>query len=102
MDENQNMINDSKTIAKIFNEHFSALGAKVQQKIPEVGGSFDSYLYKRSSNGKLVINSDDTTFFISPTKPKEISKLIDTLDPKNSSGPNGIPVKISFPFGCQN
>ena len=34
MDENQIMINDSKTIAKIFNDHFSALGAKVQQKNP--------------------------------------------------------------------
>ena len=75
MDDNQNVISDSKTISKIFNDHFSALGAKVQQKIPEVDGSFNSYLYKRSLNGKLVINPDGTTFFLSPTKPEEISKL---------------------------
>ena len=50
-------MSDSKIIAKIFNDHFSALGAKVQQKIPEVEGSFGSYLYKKSSNGKQVINS---------------------------------------------
>ena len=108
MDENQNMISDSNIIAKIFNDHFSALGAKVQQKIPEVEGSFNSYLHKRSSNGKLFINPDGKTFFLSPTNPDEISKLIDTLDPKKSTGPNGIPVfiikafKLFFPSGCQN
>ena len=98
MDENQNMINDSKTIARIFNDHFSALGAKVQQKIPDVEGSFNSYLYKKSSNGKLLINPNGATFFLSPTKPDEISKLIDRLDPKKSTGPNGIPVFIIKAF----
>ena len=98
MDDNQNVISDSNIIAKIFNDHFSALGAKVQQKIPEVEGNFNSYLYKRSSNGKLAINPDGKTFFLSPTKPEEISKLIDRLDPKKSTGPNGIPVFIIKAF----
>ena len=36
MDENQNIISDKKIIAEIFNDHFSALGAQVQQKIPVI------------------------------------------------------------------
>ena len=34
MDENNNIISNPETIANVFNDHFSALGAKVQQKIP--------------------------------------------------------------------
>ena len=47
-------------------------------------------------------------FYHQQTNPDEISKLIDTLDPKKSTGPNGIPVfiikalKYFFPSGCQN
>ena len=66
MDDNQNIISDSKTIAKIFNDHFSALGAKVQQKIPVVEGNYNSYLYKRSSNGKQTINPEGLIFTFSP------------------------------------
>ena len=98
MDENQNVISDSRTIGTIFNDHFSALGAKVQQKIPEAEGSYNSYLYKSSTNGKLFINPEGNTFFLSPTKPEEISELIDRLDPKKSTGPNGIPVFIIKAF----
>ena len=98
MDENQNIISDKKIIAEIFNDHFSALGAKVQQKIPVIEGNYNSYLYKRSPNGKHVINPDGCTFFLSPTIPDEICKLIDGLDHKKSSGPNGIPVFILKAF----
>ena len=97
MDDNQNIISDSKTIAKIFNDHFSALGAKVQQNIPVVDGNYNSYLYKKI-NGKQVINPEGFNFFLSPTKPDEISKIIDGLDTKKSTGPNGIPVFILKAF----
>ena len=98
MDDDQNIISDAKTIAQIFNDHFSTLGAKVQQKIPAVEGNYNSYLYKRSSNGKQIINPEGFNFFLSPTKPDEISKIIDGLDPKKSSGPNGIPVFLLKAF----
>merc|ERR1712212_283033 len=55
MDENQDIISDKKIIAEIFNDHFSTLGAKVQQKIPVVEGSYNSYGFP---NGKQVINPD--------------------------------------------
>ena len=98
MDENQNIISDSSTIAKIFNDHFSALGANVQQKIPVVDGSFKTYMYKRSTNGQQIINPNGLTFFLSPTRPDEISKIIDRLDHRKSTGPNGIPVFILKAF----
>ena len=65
-------------------------------------------MYKRSANGKHVINPDGCTFFLSPTRPDEINKIIDGLDHRKSSGPNGIPVfilkafKEFFPSGYQN
>jgi hypothetical protein len=96
MDSDERIISDSKTIAKIFNDHFSALGAGVQQKIPVVEVNYNSYLYKKS-NGRPIINPF-FTFFLSPTKPDEISKIIDGLDPRKSTGPNGIPVFILKAF----
>ena len=41
-----------------------------------------------------MINPSNCSFFLSPTVPGEISKLIDALDVKKSSGPNSIPVFI--------
>ena len=98
MDENQNIISDSKTVSNIFNNHFSTLGANVQQKIPNENGSYNSYLKKKSTNGKLVINPQGTTFFLSPSQPDEINKIIGKLDPSKSTGPNGIPVFILKTF----
>ena len=72
MDDNQNITSDSATIARIFNDHFSALGAKVQQKIPVVDGSYNSYLYKKSMRGEQIINPNGVTFFLSPTMETDI------------------------------
>ena len=94
MDENENVISDPSVIGNIFNDHFSTLGAKVQQKIPDVDGDFREYLRKKDKFNKAVINPDDHTFFLSPTLPSEIEKIIDKLNPSKSTGPNGIPVFI--------
>ena len=93
MDDNKNLISDPLKIANIFNDHFSTLGKKVQEKIPsDSSGSFTDYMNKKDENGKLFINPDGCSFFLSPTVPDEISKIIDALDLKKSEGPNGIPV----------
>ena len=81
MDENNIIISDSNIIANIFNDHLSALGAKVQQKIPLEQGHFCYYLKKRGKNNKAVINPDGHSFFLTPTVPAEIEKIIDRLDP---------------------
>ena len=92
-DEDKNLISDPQKISNIFNDHFSTIGEKVQQKIPiDNSGNFKDYLNKRDKNGKLYINPDGSTFFLSPTVPGEIIKIIDALDPTKSTGPNGIPV----------
>ena len=94
MDENDKMISDPNTIGNIFNDHFSTLGAKVQQKIPHEDGDFREYLKRKDKHGKAIINPDDHTFFLSPTQPHEIEKIIDKLNASKSTGPNGIPVFI--------
>ena len=94
MDEDNNLISDPKIISNIFNDHFSTLGAKVQQKIPVEPGDFREYLGKKSNDNRFIINPDGRTFFLSPTLPDEIEKIIDKLNPSKSTGPIGIPIFI--------
>ena len=53
---------------------------------------------KKDKNGKIFINPDGCSFFLSPTVPDEILKIIDALDLKKSEGPNGIPVFLLKTF----
>ena len=98
LDESNNIISDPKIIGNIFNDHFSTLGAKVQQKIPHQGGDFREYMKRKGHDNKTMINPDDHSFFLSPTKPEEIEKIIDKLNSSKSTGPNGIPVFILKAF----
>ena len=98
LDESNNIISDPKIIGNIFNDHFSTLGAKVQLKIPHEQGDFREYLKRRGSDNKVIINPGDHSFFLSPTIPEEIEKIIDKLNPSKSTGPNGIPVFILKAF----
>ena len=98
MDESNSIISDPKIIGNIFNDHFSTLGAKVQEKIPEEQGDYCEYLKIKGSNGKTIINPGDHSFFLSPTSPGEIEKIIEKLNPSKSTGPNGIPVFILKAF----
>ena len=91
LDENNNLISDSTKIANIFNDHYSTIGLKVQQKIPNQTGNYRSYLSKLRQDGKPFINPDGSSFFLCPTAPAEIAKIIDGLDISKSTGPNGIP-----------
>ena len=88
------IVSDSTQNANTFNDHFSKLGEKVQQKIPMERGSYRYYLYKKNANGQYYINNNGHVFFLSPTDPKEVSDMIDNLDDKKSPGPNGIPVSL--------
>ena len=47
MDESNNIISDPKIIGNIFNDHFSTLGAKVQEKIPHEQGIFPRLSQKK-------------------------------------------------------
>ena len=98
LDENKNLISDPRKIVDVFNDHFATIGTKVQQKIPVEQGNFKDYLNKRDKNGKLYINPDGNSFFLGPTVPVEIIKIIDALDSTKSTGPNGIPVFLLKSF----
>ena len=82
LDENKLIINPKK-ISNIFNDHFSTLGSKIEQKIPFELGNYKNYFNKKDKNGNLFINSANS-FFLSPTNPSEIEKIINDLDIKKS------------------
>ena len=94
----EKIISNQTENANTFNNHFSKLGEKVQQKIPAERGSYRDYLYKKNKNNQYYINNDGNVFFLSPTDQKEVSDMIDNLDDKKSPGPNGIPVAILKKF----
>ena len=94
LDTNKNLISDPKKVSNIFNEHFSSIGSTIEQKIPFQPGNFNDYLIRKDNNNKLIINSENNSFFLSPTVPEEVKKIIDALDIKKSTGPNGVPVYI--------
>ena len=98
LDENDKVTSDSKKISNIFNEHYATLGAKVQQKIPTQEGDYRFYLDKRDKNGKRFINPDGCTFYLSPTGPVEVEKIINDLNVKKSIGPFGVPVFLLKKF----
>ncbi len=94
LDTNENLISDSKTVSDIFNNHFATIGSKIEQRIPFQPGNYKDYLNKKDGNNKLIINFENNLFFLSPTDTEEVGKIIDGLDIKKSTGPNGVPVYI--------
>ena len=92
MDGDGSVVSDHTKIANIFNDHFSTLGSKVQQRIPPQDGDYKSYLNRRDEDGRPYINPNGCSFFLAPTVPAEVSKIIDSLDVGKSTGPVGIPV----------
>ena len=101
LNESGNLISDPRLVSNIFNNYFSKIGPSIERRIPVVPGSFRHYLEKCDKDNKKIINPENSSFFLSPTVPDEIGKLIDNLDPKKSTGPNGVPIfilKILKPF----
>ena len=86
LDDQNNLISDPKKIANIFNDHFSTIGSKVDSKIPRVPGSYKSYLTKKDINNNHLLNPANS-FFLTPTVPGEITRIIDLLDLNKSTGP---------------
>ena len=93
LDMNNNLVSDPKKVSNTFNDHFSTIGSKIEQKIPFAPGNVQDYFNKKDKDGKLIINSANS-FFLTPTVPGEVEKIIVTLDIKKSTGPNSIPVFI--------
>jgi hypothetical protein len=79
------IIKDPKTISNMFCKYFSEIGPKFAERIPAPAKSYDHYMKRAISNQSL---------FRSPTDPIEISRIIMSLKPKNSSGHDGISSKL--------
>ena len=47
LDKNKNLISDPKKISNTFNNYFSTIGPKIEQKIPHQPGHFKDYLNKK-------------------------------------------------------
>ena len=101
MDGENNLISDPRIIGNMFNDHFSTLGTNVQAKIPHADGSYTNYLTKRGKNengepgkGKLLINPNGCSFFLSATGPDEIKIIIECSETSKSTGSISIPMSL--------
>ena len=86
LDENNNLVSDPRKISHKFNHYFLTIGPDIERMIPIVSGSFKDYFNKKGVNGKLLTNPFNSSFFLSPTVPGEVERIIDDLDIKKSNG----------------
>ena len=78
------MIKKPKTIADKFCKYFSEIGHTYSTNIPPPKRPFHDYLHHKTCN----------SFFMMPTDPIEISRIITSLKPKTSSGHDNISSKL--------
>ena len=77
-------INDSKNMANIFNEVFTNIFSKIEEKIPRTRKLALDYLHSNT----------DSSFFISPVTALEIVDIISSLKNGKDVGPR-IPINLS-------
>jgi len=78
-------ISDSHLVAAHFNDYFSSIGEVFASRIQEVPtASFNDYLTRN------IISE----FHFKPLSNEEVSKIIDGLNSKNSSGHDGVSVRL--------
>ena len=73
---------DSSSISNNLCKYFATVGENLSAKIPKPKKTIASYLSK--------IQRNNNSLFLTPTSPLEISKLIDNLPQKHSSGNDNI------------
>ena len=54
LNENDNLVSDTKIISNVFNNYFSSIGPVIERKLPNGPGSFTDYFEKKDKNGKLI------------------------------------------------
>ena len=74
------VIKDAKTISDMFCTNFSKIGLNLSERIPAPENSFGHYIKHPISNQSL---------FMSPTDLIEITRIVMSLKPNNSSGLDG-------------
>ena len=81
---NNTTITDSKSIANLFNNHFTSIAKNIKQKIIASKSKYSYYL-------KIPCQQ---TFFLVPTNEQEVLKCIKILKRNKVSGPLSIPQKF--------
>ena len=84
---NNNKVSEPRIISDKFCEYFSNIGSSLASKIPSPNTQYNEYLNR---NKKSNLNS----FFMSPTSPDEVHKIIASMKPKHSSGYDHITSKL--------
>ena len=81
-------------IANHFNNYFSTVAENLVKKIPSTNTNPSSFLGPNLSN----------SFYLYPTTPQEIKKIISSLQTKSSAGTDGIPAFLlkSLPINYFN
>ena len=82
-------ITSTPLITEEFNKYFCSIGEHLAKKF-ESNTNFKEYLE----------NKVESSFYLHPTSEQEISRIIDNLNPKKSSGSDDIPIK--FVQLCKN
>ena len=86
--ENGSTTDDPKTIANILNEFFVNIGTDMSKKLSPALVSHEHYLKKFKSR------SQRNSFFLAPTCPAEVAKIINSFSPNKAAGPDGISAKF--------
>ena len=77
-------IKNDKEIAKTFNDFYGSVAEKLKQKIPQSNTSFKDYLKTPTLD----------SFFLAPTTPLDVYKIIQGFNENKAVGQNSIPSKI--------
>ena len=85
LDENNNLISNPRRISHKFNHYLSTIGPDIERKIPTTQGNFKDYFNKKDANGKVIIDPLNSSFFLSPTVPGEVERIIHGLGIKKST-----------------
>ena len=81
--QNENIDNPER-IANIFNNYFSTIGEKTEEKIKHSHKKYTDYLS----------NENPDAFFLSPTNKEEVKFILSSLDISKSTEPYSIPSKV--------
>ena len=76
---------ESKDIATKMNDHFCTIGPKLKQKLPEC---------EENSYKKFLLPNIMNSFYLNDVLFEEVYKEIEKLNPRKSTGPDGIGIKI--------
>ena len=78
------IIDNPKRIANIFNNYFSTIGEKTQ---PQISNSHENYT-------DHLTNENPNSFFLSPRGKEKIKLILSSLDICKATGPYSVPSKV--------